>query len=143
MPGARHRRRRLRPLPSLQRPHRPRRRPARPCAPTTSMPASSKPTANCPRRAAPWATPTRTRTGLQQLDATIQAETDGKQAVAEYRRIFIDFRIYWLQTPKTHEVVACDRETKADATLTSLEQKIQARVDQAKTKGYDVSGAQA
>ena len=82
------------------------------------------------------------RTGLQQLDATIQAETDGKQAVAEYRRIFIDFRIYWLQTPKTHEVVACDRETKADATLTSLEQKIQARVDEARTKGYDVSGAQ-
>jgi chromosome segregation ATPase len=83
------------------------------------------------------------RTGLQQLDATIQAETDGKKAVAEYRQIFTDFRIYWLQTPKTRQVVACDRESKADATLTSLKAKIQARVDEAKAKGYDVSGAQA
>jgi hypothetical protein len=83
------------------------------------------------------------RTGLQSLDAAIQAETDGKKAAAEYRQIFIDFRIYWLQTPKTHEVVACDRESKADATLTSVKQKIQARVDEAKAKAYDVSGAQA
>ena len=83
------------------------------------------------------------RTGLQQLDATIQAETDGRKAVAEYRQIFTDFRIYWLQTPKTHEVVACDRESKADATLTSLKQRIQSRVDEAKAKGYDVSAAQA
>jgi len=81
-------------------------------------------------------------TGLQQLDATIQAETDGKKALAEYRQIFTDFRIYWLQTPKTNEVVACDRESKADATLTALRQKIQARVDEAKAKGYDVSAAQ-
>ena len=83
------------------------------------------------------------RSGLQSLDATIQAETDGRKAVAEYKQIFTDFRIYWLQTPKTHEVVACDRMSKADATLTSLRQKIQARVDEAKAKGYDVSAAQA
>jgi len=83
------------------------------------------------------------RTGLQQLDATIQAESDGKKAVAEYRQIFTDFRIYWLQTPKTHEVVGCDRERKADTTLSALKQKIQSRVDEAKAKGYDVSAAQA
>jgi hypothetical protein len=63
--------------------------------------------------------------------------------VAEYRRIFTDFRIYWLQTPKTNEVVACDRARKADSSLTSFRQKIQARVDEAKTKGYDVTKAQA
>ena len=83
------------------------------------------------------------RTGLQSLDATIQAETDRAKAVAEYRRIFTDFRIYWLQTPKTNDVVACDRANKSDATLTSLRQKIQARVDEAKAKGYDVTKAQA
>jgi len=83
------------------------------------------------------------RTGLQQLDATIQAETDGKKAVAEYHQIFTDFRIYWLQTPKTNEVVACDRTSKSDTTLTSLRQKIQARADEAKAKGYDVTKAQA
>ena len=83
------------------------------------------------------------RSGLQSLDATIQAETDGHKAVAEYKQIFTDFRIYWLQTPKTHEVVACDRMSKGDATLATLRQKIQARVDEAKAKGYDVSAAQA
>ncbi|MBV8560022.1 MAG: hypothetical protein JO050_04575, partial [Acidimicrobiia bacterium] len=80
--------------------------------------------------------------GLQALDATIQAETNLQKAIAEYRQIFTDFRIYWLQTPKTSEVVACDRESKGDATLAALQQKIQARVDEAKAKGYDVSGAQ-
>ena len=83
------------------------------------------------------------RSGLQSLDATIQAETDGRKAIAEYKQIFTDFRVYWLQTPKTHEVVACDRMSKADVTLTSLRQKIQARVDEAKAKGNDVSAAQA
>ena len=83
------------------------------------------------------------RTGLQSLDATIQAETDYAKARTEYRQIFTDFRIYWLQTPKTDQVVACDRESKADATLTALKQKIQSRIDEAKAKGYDVSGAQA
>jgi len=83
------------------------------------------------------------RTGLQTLDATIQAETDGRRAVAEYRQIFSDFRIYWLETPKTNEIAACDRENKAGATLTALRQKIQARVDEAKAKGNDVTKAQA
>jgi hypothetical protein len=83
------------------------------------------------------------KSGLQSLDATIQAETDGKKAVAEYRQIFTDFRVYWLQTPKTREVAVCDRGSKAGATLTALRQKIQARVDGAKANGYDVSGAQS
>jgi hypothetical protein len=83
------------------------------------------------------------RAGLQSLDATIRAETEPPQAVAGYRRIFTDFRIYWLQTPKTNEVVACDRASKADSTLTSLRQKIQGRVDEAKAKGDDVTKAQA
>ncbi|MBV9410330.1 MAG: hypothetical protein JO148_01930 [Acidimicrobiia bacterium] len=83
------------------------------------------------------------KSGLQALDATIQAETDPAKARTEYREIFIDYRIYWLQTPKTSQVVACDRGSKADATLTALRQKIQSRVDEAKAKGYDVTAAQA
>ena len=80
--------------------------------------------------------------GLQALDATIQAETNFAKAVVEFRQIFIDYRIYLLQTPKTNEVVACDRVSKADAALASLEQKVQARIDEAKAKGYDVGAAQ-
>src|SRR5581483_2229583 len=83
------------------------------------------------------------KSGLQALDATIQGETDAGKARAEYRQIFTDFRIYWLQTPKANEIVACDRGTKAAATLTSLRQKIQSRVDEAKAKGYDVTAPQA
>jgi len=83
------------------------------------------------------------KSGLQSLDATIQAETDASKARAEYRQIFTDFRIYWLQTPKTREVVVCDRGSTAGTTLTSLRQKIQERVDEAKSKGYDVTAAQA
>jgi hypothetical protein len=83
------------------------------------------------------------KAGLQSLDATIQAETDAGKARIEYRQIFTDFRIYWLQTPKTRDVVACDRGSKADTTLSTLKQKIQGRIDEAKAKGYDVSAAQA
>jgi hypothetical protein len=81
--------------------------------------------------------------GLAALDATIQAETDQAKAVAEFHQIFTDFRIYWLQTPKTWRVVGCDTVSTADSSLAALRQKIQTRVDEAKAKGYDVSGPQA
>ena len=83
------------------------------------------------------------KSGLQALDATIQAETDGKKAVTEFHQIFTDFRIYWLETPKAREVVVCDRASRAGVTMTALHEKIQTRVDEGKAKGYDVSGAQA
>ncbi|MEY2567048.1 MAG: hypothetical protein QOE35_1577 [Actinomycetota bacterium] len=83
------------------------------------------------------------KAGLTELDATIQAETDRAKAAAEYRRIFTDYRVYWLETPKTREVVGCDRIAKAASTLTALQGKIQARVDQAKANGKDVAAAQA
>jgi hypothetical protein len=99
--------------------------------------------ADCGQNADVAAQLTDDKSGLQALDATIQAEPDPTKAKAEYRQIFTDFRIYWLQTPKTNEVAACDRGSKAGATLTALRQKIQGRVDEAKARGYDVTGAQA
>jgi hypothetical protein len=83
------------------------------------------------------------KAGLTALDATIQAETDRAKAVAEYRQIFTDYRVYWLETPKTHEVLGCDRLTRAGAALSSVQAKIQARTDQAKANGKDTSAAQA
>jgi uncharacterized phage infection (PIP) family protein YhgE len=83
------------------------------------------------------------KTGLAALNATIQAETDRANTIAEYQQIFTDYRVYWLETPKTRGVVACARTTKAGSMLTALHDKIQARVDEAKAAGKDVSAAQA
>ncbi|MBV8162287.1 MAG: hypothetical protein JO265_15315 [Acidimicrobiia bacterium] len=80
---------------------------------------------------------------LQQLDATIQAETGLARAVAEFRQIFVDYRVYLLQTPKAYQAVGCAKLAKVNATLGSLAQQIQARVNQAKANGRDVTGAQA
>jgi hypothetical protein len=82
------------------------------------------------------------KAGLTALDATIQAETDRAAAVAEYKQIFTHYRIYWLETPKAREVVACDRITDAAAKLTALQAKIQGRVDEAEASGKDVTAAQ-
>jgi hypothetical protein len=83
------------------------------------------------------------RTGLEALNAEIQAETVPAEAAAAFKQIFTHFRIYWLETPKTHVVLGCDRLTGGAATLTALEAKIQARADEAKASGKDVAAAQA
>jgi hypothetical protein len=83
------------------------------------------------------------KTGLTALDATIQAESDRTKARAEFKQIFTDYRVYWLETPKTREVLGCDRITKAASALTALHAKIQGRADEAKANGKDTAAAQA
>jgi hypothetical protein len=83
------------------------------------------------------------RSGLQALNAEIQAETVPAEAAVAFKQIFTHFRIYWLETPKTRQVLGCDRIVKGASALTALEAKIQARVDEAKADGHDVSAAQA
>jgi hypothetical protein len=83
------------------------------------------------------------KSGLEALNAEIQAETVPAEAAASYKQIFTHFRIYWLETPKTRIVLGCDRVTAGAAKLTALEAKIQARVDEAKASGKDVTDAQA
>ncbi|MEY2478822.1 MAG: hypothetical protein QOG87_4137 [Actinomycetota bacterium] len=83
------------------------------------------------------------KTGLEALNADIQAETVPAEAVALHEQIFTHFRIYWLETPKTRVVLGCDRVTVGAGTLAELEAKIQARADEAKAAGKDVAAAQA
>jgi hypothetical protein len=83
------------------------------------------------------------KSGLEALNREIQAETVPAEAAAEFKQIFTHFRIYWLETPKTHIVVGCDRLTGGATKLTALEAKIQARVDEAEAAGKDVADAQA
>jgi hypothetical protein len=81
--------------------------------------------------------------GLEALNAQIQAETVPAEAAEAHEQIFTHFRIYWLETPKTRIVLGCDRVTAGASRLTALEAKIQARVDEAKAAGEDVAAAQA
>jgi hypothetical protein len=83
------------------------------------------------------------KTGLEALNAKIQAETVPSEAAAEHKQIFTDFRIYWLETPKTRVVGGCDRITAVAGKLTTLEARIQSRIDEAKADGKDVDDAQA
>ncbi len=83
------------------------------------------------------------KTGLEALNAEIQAESVPAEAAAALKQIFTHFRIYWLETPKTHVVLGCDRITGGGAKLTELAAKIQARADEAKAGGKDVAAAQA
>jgi hypothetical protein len=49
--------------------------------------------------------------GLQQLDATIQADTTAAQARADANKVFTDYRIYALVIPVTHQIRAADEIT--------------------------------
>jgi hypothetical protein len=57
-------------------------------------------------------------TGLNQLDATVQADTTAATAKADAQKVFTDFRIFALVLPVTHMVVATD--TVNDAVVPRL-----------------------
>jgi hypothetical protein len=80
-------------------------------------------------------------TALTALDATIQADTTLAKAVADSRTIGPDYRIYWLETPKTRIVVACDNITRVVAVVITTLQKIEAAETAFKGKGLDTSAA--
>lgn len=67
--------------------------------------------------------------GLTALDATIQADTTLKQAHADCELIVTNFRVYVLEDPKIHEVIAADTIDAVTDELTSLEPKIEALID--------------
>jgi hypothetical protein len=49
--------------------------------------------------------------GLQQLDATIQADTTAPQARSDANKVFTDYRVYALVIPATHQIRAADEIT--------------------------------
>ena len=63
--------------------------------------------------------------GLTALDSTIQNDTTLKQAWADCQTIVTGFRVYVLEDPKLHEVIAADGVTKVDETFATLIPELQ------------------
>ncbi|HYL71496.1 MAG TPA: hypothetical protein VEY89_09395 [Candidatus Dormibacteraeota bacterium] len=64
------------------------------------------------------------QSGLKQLDATIQQDTTFAQAKADCAKIVTGFRVYVLEDPKIHEVIAADGLGKVDAAFEVLIPKL-------------------
>ncbi|MEA3019928.1 MAG: hypothetical protein QOI47_1452, partial [Actinomycetota bacterium] len=99
-------------------------------------------TADCGENAALVAELAAESAGLAALGHTIANETDTSKLKAEYASIFQDYRVYLLETPKTHTVVACDRVTENSTKITAWIAKAQSAIDKAAAAGADVGGAQ-
>jgi hypothetical protein len=69
--------------------------------------------------------------GLTALDQTIQADTTVSKAHADCELIVSDYRVYVLETPKIHEVIAADGVSGVNASLTTLIPELQALINNA------------
>jgi len=67
--------------------------------------------------------------GLTALDQTIQGDTTWTQAHADCLLIVTDYRVYVLENPKIHEVIAADGITKVDGTFETLIPELQALIN--------------
>ncbi len=84
-----------------------------------------------------------TRAGLTALKATIDAETSLEALRGEVRQIATDYRVYLLLVPKTHLVIAADREVAAQQIFDKVSDRLSAAIQKAKDAGKDVTAAQA
>jgi hypothetical protein len=69
------------------------------------------------------------RSGLGQVDATVQADTTCASAVSDGKKIVTDFRIYLLVAPQTHLTVASDSGTWGTSQLMGAEPALQKAID--------------
>jgi hypothetical protein len=84
-----------------------------------------------------------TSTGLAGLANTIQGEDKGDELRAECRQIVDDYRVFVLVRPRARLVVASDRELAAVDKLRDVADRIQAKIDQAKSDGKNTSKAES
>lgn len=86
---------------------------------------------------------TAAQSGLAGLEGTIKADTTVDQLKADIKKIATDYRIYALVGPKVRLVNATDGANLAVTRFGTVNTKLQARIDAAKTAGKDVTAAQA
>lgn len=67
--------------------------------------------------------------GLTALDKTIQEDTTYQQAWADCQTIVTGYRVYVLEDPKIHAVIAADGVTKVDETFATLIPELEALID--------------
>ncbi len=81
--------------------------------------------------------------GLIALDKTIQVDPTYQQAWADCQTIVTGYRVYVLEDPKIHEVIAADGVTKVDATFAPLIPELQALINNASVSATVKAQAQA
>jgi hypothetical protein len=67
--------------------------------------------------------------GLIALDATIQSDSTYKQTLADCKTIVTGYRVYVLEDPKIHEVIAADGVTKVNQTFSTLIPELQSLIN--------------
>lgn len=65
------------------------------------------------------------KTGLTNLDATIQGDTTYAKVVADCGLIVTDYRVYVMEDPKIHEVIAADGVGKVDSAFETVIPELQ------------------
>lgn len=81
--------------------------------------------------------------GLAALDRTIQSDTTYQQAVADCKTIVTGYRVYVLEDPKIHEVIAADGVTKVNETFATLIPELQSLIDNSSVSATVRAQAQA
>ena len=82
-------------------------------------------------------------TGLSALDKTIQGDTSYHQTWTDCQTIVTGYRVYVLEDPKIHEVIAADGVTKVDATFATLIPELQSLIDTSPVSATVKAQAQA
>ncbi len=67
--------------------------------------------------------------GLTALDTTIQSDSTYKQTWADCQTIVTGYRVYVLEDPKIHEVIAADGVSKLDQTFAMLIPELQSLIN--------------
>ncbi len=83
------------------------------------------------------------KTGLADLNKQIQADVDVASTVADAKRIVTDYRVYVLEIPKVHELMAVDGMVTATNNLTKVATDLRKATDAMQAAGKDVTTARA
>jgi hypothetical protein len=67
--------------------------------------------------------------GLIALDTTIQSDSTYKQTLADCQTIVTGYRVYVLEDPKIHEVIAADGVTKVNQSFSTLIPELQSLIN--------------
>jgi hypothetical protein len=81
--------------------------------------------------------------GLTALDATIQNDVTYHQAWADCQTIVTGYRVYLLEDPKIHEVIAADGVTKVNTTFAALIPELQSLINTSSASATVKAQAQA
>ena len=81
--------------------------------------------------------------GLTALDATIRSDTTLSQARSDCQKIVTGYRVYVLEEPKIHEVIAADTVSAVDHELSALVPELQKLIDDSDASASAKQKAQA